>query len=285
MVQALQAYSPQVQVAPSPQVAPAQVSPQWQSTPQLVNPYLSTGQIPQYSHPQQFAPTPTGWMQATTQQVVAPQYQPNPVQDYLALNSVPSHYSQNLTSQQPQLSPQYSPKLDLNAPSGRDSQGNPLASVIELINSFGNGSPELAIARIHQQLIHREDQLGEVVAYTQALEKEAIQMGNILSTPENTGYWLQYQEFHLAQLPEVINFRNAYPQATFEQYYDYLVKSNQPQLQPQYQGEPSVQPTFNQMDMGVGNGAASQGGGRGRMVDVLRYLDTNHFGQAISQLA
>ena len=110
-------------------------------------------------------------------------------------------------------------------------------------------------------------------------------MGNILSSPENTGYWLQYQEFHLAQLPEVINFRNAYPQATFEQYYDYLVQSNQPQLQPQYQGEPSVQPTFNQMDMGVGNGAASQGGGRGRMVDVLRYLDTNHFGQAISQLA
>jgi hypothetical protein len=231
-------------------------------------------------------------MQATTQQVVAPQYQPNPVQDYLALNSVPSHYSQSLTSPQPQLSPQYSPKLDLNAPSGRDSQGNPLASVIELINSFGGGSPELAIARIHQQLIHREDQLGEVVAYTQALEKEAIQMGTILSSPENTGYWLQYQEFHLAQLPEVINFRTAYPQATFEQYYDYLVQVNTPQAPAQrppaplgyeYAPEPRQQPTFNQMNMGVGQGASGQI--PTRKIDLLRQMDSSHFGQFFSQLA
>lgn len=288
MVQALpQNY--QVQQAPSPQVAPQTVAPQWQSAPQLVSPYPSTGLTPQYSHPQQFAPTTGGWVQTTPQSVVAPTQQANPVTDYLTLNGlVPNSYLPNPTSVQPQYSPQvtsptrqYSPKLDLNAPSGKDSQGNPLASVIELINSFGNGSPELAIARIHQQLIHREDQLGEVVAYTQALEKEAIQMGQILSSPENTGYWLQYQEFHLAQLPEVINFRTAYPEATFEQYYDYLVRSSQPQGQVQerppaplgYEYAPEPQrPTFNQMNMGLGQGA-TQGSGRGRMTDVLRQLE------------
>lgn len=166
-----------------------------------------------------------------------------------------------------------------------------MASVIELINSFGGGSPELAIARIHQQLIHREDQLGEVVAYTQALEKEAIQMGEILSNPEATGKWLQYQEFHLAQLPEVINFRNAYPEATFEQYYDYLIKSNTPQAQDQrppaplgyeYAPEPA-RPTFNQMNMGVGQGSGGQVATR--KIDLLRQMDNGHFGQFFSQLA
>jgi hypothetical protein len=133
--------------------------------------------------------------------------------------------------------------------------------------------------------------LGEVVAYTQALEKEAIQMGNILSSPENTGYWLQYQEFHLGQLPGVIEFRNAYPQATFEQYYDYLVQTNTPQAQPQGQEQgnygqftPESQPTFNQMNMGVGQGASAQGGGRNSMTDTLRKMDSGHFGQFVSQL-
>tara|TARA_R110000868_G_scaffold377881_1_gene643244 strand:+ start:411 stop:1091 length:681 start_codon:yes stop_codon:yes gene_type:complete len=220
--------------------------------------------------------------------------QPNHQAEYLALNSVAPNYSQSLPSPQPQYSQasrQYSPKLDLNAPSGKDSQGNPLASVIELINSFGGGSPELAIARIHQQLILREDQLGEVVAYTQALEKEAIQMGEILSNPESTGKWLQYQEFHLAQLPEVINFRNAYPEATFEQYYDYLVRSNQPQGQVQerppaplgYEYAPEPTPTFNQMNMGVGQGAGGQVATR--KIDLLRQMDNGHFGQFFSQLA
>ena len=292
MVQALPQYS-QAQVAPSPQVVVPQGNPQWQSQPQLVNPYLSTGQTPQYSHPQQFAPTQGGWVQTTPQMAVASQ-QPNHQAEYLALNSVAPNYSQSLPSAQPQYSQpsrQYSPKLDLNAPSGKDSQGNPLASVIELINSFGGGSPELAIARIHQQLILREDQLGEVVAYTQALEKEAIQMGEILSNPESTGKWLQYQEFHLAQLPEVINFRNAYPEATFEQYYDYLVKSNQPQAHEQrppaplgYEYAPEPQrPTFNQMNMGVGQGSGGQVATR--KIDLLRQMDNGHFGQFFSQLA
>ena len=294
MVQALPQYS-QVQVAPSPQVAPVQGNPQWQSQPQLVNPYLSTGQTPQYSHPQQFAPTPQGWVQTTPQMAVASQ-QANPIQEYLALNSVPNSYLPSQTLAQPQYSqayqaPQYSPKLDLNASSGRDAKGNPLASVIDLINSFGDGSPELAIARIHQQLIHREDQLGEVVAYTQALEKEAIWMASVLASPENTGYWLQYQEFHLAQLPQVIEFRRAYPTATFEQYYDYLVQSNRPQAQPErppaplgYEYAPEPQPTFNQMSMGLAQGAP-QGGGRTRMVDLLHKIDTGHFGQFANQLA
>ena len=132
------------------------------------------------------------------------------------------------------------------------------------------------------------------MAYTQALEKEAIQMGEILSNPESTGKWLQYQEFHLAQLPEVVNFRTAYPEATFEQYYDYLVRSNQPQAQPQrppaplgYEYAPEPQkPTFNQMNMGVG-----QGSGQGfsqvatRKVDLLRQMDSGHFGQFFNQLS
>jgi len=294
MVQALPQYSQVPVVAPSPQVAPQQGNQQWQSQPALVNPYLSTGQILPSYHPQQFAPTSGGWVQTTPQMAVASQ-QANPVQEYLALNSVPSNYLQSQTSVQPQYSqasptPQYSPKLDLNAPSGRDSQGNALASVIELINSFGGGSPELAIARIHQQLILREDQLGEVVAYTQALEKEVTEvLAPILATPEATGKWLQYQEFNLAQLPQVIEFRTAYPQATFEQYYDYLVQSNRPQGQAQPQGQgyeyqTQPQPTFNQMNMGLGQGA-TQGSRGTRMTDVLRQMDTGHFGQFVSQLA
>lgn len=295
MVQALPQYS-QAQVAPSQQVVVPQGNPQWQSQPQLVNPYLSTGQTPQSYHPQQFQPTQGGWVQTTPQMAVASQ-QPNHQAEYLALNSVAPNYSQSLPSPQPQYS-QASPqarshqfKIDLNEPSGKDSQGNPLASVIELINSFGGGRPELAIARIHQQLILREDQLGEVVAYTQALEKEAIWMGEVLSNPENTGKWLQYQEFHLAQLPEVINFRNAYPEATFEQYYDYLVKSNTPQGQSErppaplgYEYAPEPQkPTFNQMNMGVGQGSGGQVATR--KIDLLRQIDSGHFGQFFSQLA
>lgn len=291
MVQALpQNY--QVQQAPSPQVAPQTVAPQWQSAPQLVNPYPSTGLTPQYSHPQQFAPTPQGWVQTTPQSVVAPTQQANPVTDYLTLNGlVPNSYLPNPTSVQPQSFPQaissptrqYSPKIDLNAPSGRDSQGNPLASVIELINAFGDGSPELAIARIHQQLITREDQLGEVVAYTQALEKEAITMGNILKDPESTGYWLQYQEFHLNQLPNVQAFRAQYPQATFEQFYEWLRQTSQVQQTPQGYPQPQ-QPTFNELNMGLGT-SANPTNGRLNPLDILRKMDTGHFGQFVSQLA
>lgn len=161
-----------------------------------------------------------------------------------------------------------------------------------MIKAWGNGDVTVAIARLHQHLVHREDQLGEVVAYTQALENEAVIVGSILATPEATGKWLQYQEFHLAQLPEVINFRNAYPQATFEQYYDYLVRSNQLQAQLErppaplgyeYAPEPRQQPTFNQMNMGVGQGASSQI--PTRKIDLLRQMDSSHFGQFVSQLA
>ena len=149
----------------------------------------------------------------------------------------------------------------------------------------------MAIARIHQQLITREDQLGEVVAYTQALEKEAIQMGNILKDPESTGYWLQYQEFHLNELPQVQAFRAQYPQATFEQYYEWLRQSNQVQVDNRppaplgYEYAPEPQPTFNQMNMGVGQGATGPINGRLNPLEILRKMDGGHFGQFVSQLA
>jgi hypothetical protein len=89
----------------------------------------------------------------------------------------------------------------------------------------------------------------------------------------------------------VVNFRNQYPEATFEQYYQWLRQNNQaqPQVQTQGQGfgqtqfEVQPQPTFNQMDMGLGQGAATNNG-RMRPMDVLRQIDTGHFGQFVSQL-
>jgi len=162
--------------------------------------------------------------------------------------------------------------------------------VVGLINSWGGGDVAVTIARLHQQLIDRQDQLGEVVAYTQALEKEALFMGDVLSHPDKTGYWLQYQEFNLAQLPQVQAFRSANPTATFDQYYDWLLQSSQPQGQPQPQAQPQFQPqpqaTFNQMNMGVGQGGQSQGGqgGRTRAVDILHQMDSGHFGQFVSGL-
>jgi hypothetical protein len=125
--------------------------------------------------------------------------------------------------------------------------------------------------------------LGEVVAYTQALEKEAITMGNILKDPESTGYWLQYQEFHLNQLPNVQAFRAQYPQATFEQFYEWLRQTSQVQQTPQGYSQPQ-QPTFNELNMGLGTSANSTNG-RLNPLEVLRKMDTGHFGQFISQLA
>lgn len=117
-------------------------------------------------------------------------------------------------------------------------------------------------------------------------------MGEILSTPEATGKWLQYQEFHLAQLPQHREFRTAYPQATFEDFWAYLQQVNAPQQQEQrppaplgYEYAPEPQPTFNQMNMGLGQGATPNGGGRTRMTDLLRQADMGHFGQFTSQLA
>lgn len=301
----------QVQQAPSSQVAPAQAPQQWQSAPQLVNPYLSTGQTNQFSQVQQYAqqPTSAGWVNGATPLAVAP-VQPNYPMEYLAQNySAPQGFGLPQISQP--LVPQYTNpqqpqrqfKIDLNAPSGKDSQGQPLASVLELINSFGDGSPEVAIARIHQQLIHREDQLGEVVAYTKALEDEAIRMGQILSNPESTGWWLQYQEFHLNELPQVQQFRAAYPEATFDQYYEWLRQSNQPQAQNQAptQGQyfpevdpefgeyaPRVQqqtPTFNQMNMGLAQAPVQGRTGSLHPSELLRVIDSNHFGQLFNQLA
>jgi len=115
-------------------------------------------------------------------------------------------------------------------------------------------------------------------------------MGNILKEPNATGHWLQYLEFNLNEIPIVRSFRSQYPQATFEQYYQWLLDRNKVQGQPQGspQGQPQFemqgQPAFNQLNMGYGQSAPANVR-PSSPIDVLRQIDTGHFGQFIQQLA
>ena len=145
---------------------------------------------------------------------------------------------------------------------------------------------------MHQILIQREDQLGELIAYTKALESEAVKMGQILSNPLDTGYWLQYQEFNLNELPQVQAFRSQYPQATFEQYLQYLqAMTQQGQQQPQPQQTQSVAPIYSsqnnvpytQMPMGVApNGYSPNQGEIRNPFDLLRKIDTTPLAQLLN---
>jgi hypothetical protein len=94
------------------------------------------------------------------------------------------------------------------------------------MKAFG-GAPEVVIANLHNSLIEYEEKLIELATYTKQLEATANQalgelktLGQILSTPEETGKYLQYQEFNLAQIPETRAFRTLFPQATFENFYE-----------------------------------------------------------------
>lgn len=220
------AFQPQVgspQVIPFPQ-APTQIqaTPQYQSPQQLVNPYLSTGltpqsfQIPQYNQPINSG----GWVSNQTPMAVQPQ-------NLAAVNyGYPQEQTLIRSTPQYQTQSQYQPQFNLNAPTGKSAKGESLASVLEIMNAFG-GAPEVVIANLHNSLIEYEEKLIELATYTKQLEATANQalgelktLGQILSTPEETGKYLQYQEFNLAQIPETRAFRTLFPQATFENFYE-----------------------------------------------------------------
>ena len=66
--------------------------------------------------------------------------------------------------------------------------------------------------------------------YTAALQQEAVQMGALLSSPSHLSEYYRRLEYETGELPSIREFRTAYPQATYEQYAEWVNGSygNQP---------------------------------------------------------
>lgn len=202
--------------------------------------------------------------------------QPQPNTQYL-----PPQYQYQPSAQHHQY------KIDLYGPSGKDAQGNDLESVINLIAAWGGGSPEVAIARLHQHLIAEQDRLAAIVDYTKALEQESVSMYQILENPVNTGTWLQYLEFHANELPLVRQFRSQYPQEGFDVYMKWLYSISQDQA-PQQPTPAQARSSVNGWEnaaLGTPQPISSSPQQFNNPVQLLRALDGGHFGAAFQSLA